>query len=43
VFEAGLASADDPKYVLQPQRERLDARQPDGRQPDTLGDHDERP
>ena len=26
VFQAGLQSADDPKYVLQPQRERLDAR-----------------
>ncbi len=27
VFQAGLQSADDPKYVLQPQRERLDARE----------------
>jgi len=26
VFEAGMASADDPKYTVQPQRERLEAR-----------------
>jgi hypothetical protein len=28
VFEAGMASADDPKYVLEPQRARLDAASP---------------
>ena len=33
VFHAGMQSADDPKYVMQPQRERLDAA------PDTA-DHD---
>ncbi|RBY78858.1 polysulfide reductase [Geodermatophilus sp. TF02-6] len=27
VFEAGMASADDPRYTVQPQRERLDKRQ----------------
>ena len=26
VFEAGMASADDPKYTVRPQRERLEAR-----------------
>ncbi|MDQ1463192.1 MAG: hypothetical protein QOC73_133, partial [Actinomycetota bacterium] len=25
IFQAGMDSADDPKYTLQPQRERLDA------------------
>lgn len=29
VFEAGMASADDPKYVLEPQRARLDLEGPD--------------
>ena len=27
IFQAGLQSADDPKYTLQPQRERLNAKQ----------------
>ena len=26
VFQAGLDSADDPKYTLEPQRDRLDAK-----------------
>jgi hypothetical protein len=30
VFEAGVASTRDPKYVVLPQRERLAARQPQG-------------
>jgi formate-dependent nitrite reductase membrane component NrfD len=30
IFEAGLASARDPKYTVQPQRERLAARQREG-------------
>ena len=33
VFEAGLASADDPKYTVAPQRERLEKRQADGHRP----------
>jgi hypothetical protein len=28
VFEAGVASTEDPKYVVVPQRERLNNRQP---------------
>jgi hypothetical protein len=28
IFEAGLASARDPKYVVVPQRERMAAREP---------------
>lgn len=31
IFEAGMASAEDPKYTIAPQRQRLEARQADAR------------
>jgi hypothetical protein len=37
VFEAGRASTRDPKYVVVPQRERLDARQEEPARADTMG------
>jgi hypothetical protein len=37
VFEAGRASTRDPKYVVVPQRERLEARQEEPARADTMG------
>ncbi len=36
IFEAGIASTEDPKYVVEPQRRRLEARRAAGRDGDSI-------